>query len=93
MTTEGSPHVSRAHASLIGDGRMMVIVEPHNYNARFALADDAGITVLRSHNDSSPIGTTGAAHLTHVNAKPNETMRDIALRLHEKYGPAFHPDT
>lgn len=81
------------HWSMIDEKHSIAAIFPRHLHARFALAEEDGITVLPGHHDPAPIGPAIAAALTHVKAKPTETMRAIALRLHAAHGPAFHPDT
>jgi hypothetical protein len=72
-------------------GRVIVAVYPRHAHTRFALADEPGVVVLPGFHDPAPIGAL-AMHLAHVEAKPEETMRAVALRLHVAHGPDFHPD-
>lgn len=80
-------------AAGITDGRIIVVGNPKHHAARFLLAEEPGVTVLPGQHDPAQIGDSVAAALAHVKAKPTETMREVALRLHAEHGPAFHPDT
>lgn len=90
LGTYGSNH---SYCSGVDSNRSICVIYPRHHHARFALADEPGVTVMPGMHDPTPIGATVAAALAHVNAKPTETMREVALRLHEKHGSAFHPDT
>jgi hypothetical protein len=78
-------------ASGMADGRVLVRVYPRHDHTRFALAEEPGVVVLPAAHDPEPIGDLHR-HLGHIDAKPHHTMRHVALKLHEKHGPAFHPD-
>ena len=70
----------------------IIAVTSQHYHLRFDLEKEDGLTVLPGMHDPEPIGDLHKC-LSHVNAEPHHTMRQIALRLHEAHGPAFHPDT
>lgn len=72
-------------------GVMLAAIEPRHANLRFELALEEGVTVLPGPHDPAPIGDLHK-QLAHVDAKPHETMRAVALRLHVAHGPIFHPD-
>lgn len=87
-----SNHHLTLFAVPLEDGSFIAMMEPRNHNARFALDEFDGVHILPSHHNPDPIGDHHK-HLTHVDAQPHESMRTVALRLHEAHGPCFHPDT
>lgn len=89
---QAGSHIDGAHGALIGGETFIFVVRPRHFGARFELAKDARVMVLPGVHDPTPIGATIAGALSHVNAKPTETMREVALRLHAVHGPAYHPD-
>jgi hypothetical protein len=74
------------------DGKTFVaMIYPKHAHTRFAIGSDK-IIVLPGCHDPAPIGEVHK-HLAHIKAEPHHTMRDVALRLHDAHGSAFHPDT
>jgi hypothetical protein len=83
---------ARITYSNIDSERVIVMcLTPHSH-LRFTLADE-GYVVLPGHHDPTPIGESISRHLSHIDAQPHHSMREVSLRLYEKHGPAFHPDT
>jgi hypothetical protein len=78
-------------ASAMDDGRLACVAYPRHFHTRFALADEAGVVVVPAPHDPEPIGDLHE-HLTHIEAQPGHTSRQVHLRLHGKHGAAFHPD-
>ena len=78
--------------SALDDGRVIVVAYPRHHFTRFALADEDGVTVLPGPHDPGPIGDVHK-HLTHIEAKPHHTSREVHLKLHDKHGHQWHPDT
>lgn len=76
-----------------GTTTVICAFEARHASARFLAANHQGVTVLPGMHDPEPIGPAIAALLPHVKAEHGETMRAVALRLHRKHGPMFHPDT
>jgi len=78
--------------SSIDAERVIVVAYPRHHATRFMIADEDGITVLPSRHDTEPIGDLHQ-HLSHVDAKPHHTSREIHHRLHAAHGPEWSPDT
>ena len=78
-------------SSGLADGRVVVVAHPRHAHTRFALADETGVVVLPGPHAPEPIGDLHQ-HLAHIEAQPEQTPRQVYLLLHERHGPAFHPD-
>ena len=80
------------HVSGTDDGKVVVSAYPMHFHTRFALAEESDVVVVPSPSDPQPIGDA-CEHFAHVNARSHHTGREVGLALHEKHGPAFHPET
>ena len=79
-------------ASELDDGRCIVVATARHHHTRFVLAEETGVVVLPGHHDPEPIGELHK-HLAHIDAKPSEPMRKIAVRLAARHGPHLHPES
>ena len=84
-------HISRYYHATLSNGDSISVVIPQSYEASATLHTH-GCTVLPGMHATEPIGEAVAALLKDYDAKPTETMRQVAARMHPLHGPAFHPD-
>ena len=83
--------ITHAWFSELPDGRVIVSSYHQHAHTALSMGQEESVTVLPSPHDPAPIGDLHE-HLTHIEARPEHTPRQVYLRLHEKHGPQFHPD-